>query len=131
MKHTPTLFDTEDSPHTNAESGEEDDLNGSDEFKEVRYVGRIPHEWDVKMLDELTVKVTSGHTPKGGEKAYVEEGIPFVRSQNVREGRLEVNGVAYITAGQHHEMSRSQLQSGDVLFNITGASIGRACVVPE
>ena len=131
MKHTPTLFDTENGQNPNGEPDEENDSEEAGEFKEIRYVGRIPHDWDVEMLDELTVKVTSGHTPKGGEKAYVDEGIPFIRSQNVRKGRLVVDDVAHITVDQHHDMSRSQLQPEDVLLNITGASIGRSCVVPE
>lgn len=100
-------------------------------YKWIKFIGWIPEEWPVKSIGSLTTKVGSGITPRGGEKAYVDEGIPIIRSQNVLRGRLDPEGVALITEEQHAEMSATQLQTGDVLLNITGASIGRSCVVPD
>ena len=41
------------------------------------------------------------------------------------------NGLAYISAEQDARMANSRVQPHDVLLNITGASIGRVCVVPD
>ncbi len=39
--------------------------------------------WARVRLEELTVKVGSGATPKGGENSYEKTGTPLVRSMNV------------------------------------------------
>lgn len=44
--------------------------------------------------------------------------------------RFEPKGLAYILHEQDEAMSESRVFAGDVLLNITGASIGRVCVAP-
>ncbi|MGE4489958.1 MAG: restriction endonuclease subunit S [Kiritimatiellales bacterium] len=83
-----------------------------------------------KKLGPYTIKVGSGITPKGGRSTYSTSGIPFIRSQNVLWGRLDLFNVAYISQEQHRKMPKTDVKPGDLLLNITGASIGRACVVP-
>ena len=34
-------------------------------------------------LKELTTKIGSGSTPRGGKSAYIDSGIPIIRSQNI------------------------------------------------
>ena len=55
----------------------------------------------------------------------------LIRSQNVRFEGLLLDDVAFISTDIHQGMLRSQVFANDVLFNITGASIGRCCHVPE
>lgn len=43
---------------------------------------------------------------------------------------LILDDVAYIDASINERMHRSQVLGNDVLLNITGASIGRCCLVP-
>ena len=82
-------------------------------------------------LGDHVLHVGSGATPRGGSKIYLSEGIPFIRSQNVYFRGLVVNNLVYISNSIHQQMQRSKVRSHDVLLNITGASIGRACIVPE
>ena len=91
-------------------------------------LGAIPEDWEVFELGSITKKVGSGKTPKGGASVYVERGIPLVRSQNVGWGHLKLNDVVYIAAETHETFLGSELRHGDVLLNITGASIGRCAV---
>jgi len=70
-------------------------------------------------------KVGSGVTPKGGASVYQNSGVIFLRSQNIQNDSLRLDDVAFITEKIHSEMSSSQVKRGDVLLNITGASIGR------
>jgi type I restriction enzyme S subunit len=93
-------------------------------------VGWIPQAWDCLRLKACSNKIGSGITPKGGDAVYVEHGIPFIRSQNVLAGQFSEVGLKYITEHQHGLMKSSALQPNDVLFNITGASIGRSCLLP-
>lgn len=103
---------------------------GHTEFKDSK-LGRIPEEWEVVRMGELASKVGSGVTPKGGSSSYLEIGIPMIRSQNVVNGPIKWNNMAYISQEQHDKMERSKLQPKDVLLNISGASIGRTAMVPD
>lgn len=81
-------------------------------------------------VKDVAAKITSGVTPEGGSAGYLDSGIPLLRSQNVHFDGLRLDDVAYISAETHATMSGSQVQPGDVLLNITGASIGRCTFVP-
>jgi type I restriction enzyme S subunit len=88
------------------------------------------HEWPNKRLGDHVSKIGSGVTPLGGQATYQRSGIPLIRSQNVHFNRFVPEGLAYISQAQDAEMEPSRVRPGDVLLNITGASIGRVCVVP-
>jgi len=88
-------------------------------------------EWEEKTLGYMSLKVGSGSTPLGGEKVYQSFGIPFIRSQNVTNDRLMLDDVTYISEEINVQMRNSIVKSNDILLNITGASIGRSCVVPS
>ena len=97
----------------------------------VGWLGDVPAHWEVRRLGHLATKFGSGITPRGGATVYQEEGVPFLRSQNIHFDGLRMQNVARITPCLHQNLSASHVKSGDVLLNITGASIGRACSVPD
>jgi len=79
-------------------------------------------------LKFCVTKVGSGVTPKGGGEVYQDEGILFLRSQNVHNDGLRLEGIACISEEINSEMKGSEVQLNDVLINVTGASIGRCFV---
>ena len=90
----------------------------------LSYLDKQPHA----TLEDLAT-FSGGATPLGAE--YLEEGIPFMRIQNVGENRLVMDDVAYIDETIHTgELKRSQLKPRDVLITITGR-IGTSAVVPD
>ena len=88
-------------------------------------------EWKRCIIGELTTKVGSGVTPRGGKAVYKSEGHPFVRSQNVGLGHLILDDITYIDEYTHQRQKSTELQLDDVLLNITGASIGRSALVNQ
>lgn len=82
-------------------------------------------------LGKCVTKIGSGITPSGGQSVYQKSGIPLIRSQNVHLNQFVREGLAYISKEMDVEMEGSRVYPGDVLLNITGASIGRVCVVPS
>lgn len=94
-------------------------------FKEFEKDG----EWMEKTLGNMTEKVGSGTTPLGGDANYKKDGRPFVRSQNVGWGVFILKDIAYIDEQTHHNSIATEIKLGDVLLNITGASIGRSAIV--
>lgn len=88
-------------------------------------------DWSLKSINDIASKVGSGSTPRGGAAAYVDKGIIFIRSQNVNDNQLLLDDVVFIPESTHKKMSGSKVLPNDILLNITGASIGRSCVVPD
>ncbi|MEB6238755.1 restriction endonuclease subunit S [Staphylococcus gallinarum] len=82
--------------------------------------------WETITLGEATTKIGSGKTPLGGSSVYLKSGIPFLRSQNIQNGILDLNELVYIDASTDENMKNSRTYYGDILLNITGASIGRS-----
>jgi type I restriction enzyme, S subunit len=62
---------------------------------------------------------------------YRRSGRPFVRSQNVDWGALRLRDLAFLDEQTHALFRASEIRGGDVLLNITGASIGRSAVAAE
>jgi type I restriction enzyme, S subunit len=91
----------------------------------ISWIGEIPEHWKVERLKFVLTKIGSGVTPKGGSTVYQETGIPFIRSQNVYNDGFYFDEIAFISEKIHEEMKGSKVLFGDVLLNITGASIGR------
>jgi type I restriction enzyme S subunit len=91
----------------------------------------FPADWDTRTIGDIACHVGSGITPTGGSSVYSKTGITFIRSQNVTFKGLQLNDVAFIEPKIHQQMARSEIFPHDVLLNITGASIGRCCFVPD
>lgn len=76
-------------------------------------------------IKDYTTKVGSGVTPRGGAETYLDEGIPLFRSQNVTNDGFLMDDIAFISEEVDESMKGTRVMPGDVLLNITGASIGR------
>ena len=91
----------------------------------------LPQGWEWVRLSALLQKIGAGSTPLGGREVYVSSGVKFLRSQNVWDEGLRLDGVAFIKPETHAKMAGTVVVANDLLFNITGASIGRCAVVPS
>lgn len=87
--------------------------------------------WPQIRLAALCQRVSVGHV--GVTSQYyttAKDGVPFLRSQNVRPGHLDMLGLVHITPAFHKQLKKSQLQPGDLLVVRVGANRGDACVIP-
>ncbi len=82
-------------------------------------------------LRKICSKIGSGATPKGGKSGYIDKGISLIRSTNVHDYQFEYSDLAHIDRGQANGLANVTVEPGDVLFNITGVSIARCCMVPD
>ena len=82
-------------------------------------------------LGDTCTKIGSGATPRGGKDAYKESGTPIIRSQNVLDWSFSDNGLAFIDEQQAAALANVEVMPHDVLMNITGDSVARACMVPD
>lgn len=115
-------------------------LDKLDELVKARFVEMFgepianPMKWPVVPLKSLSTLITNGNTPKGGSENYVENGITFLRSQNVWRNQIILDDVAYIDEATHRSMKKSSLRYKDILITKTGrvntenSSLGRAAL---
>jgi type I restriction enzyme, S subunit len=87
-------------------------------------------DWGDTTLGEVCSKIGSGATPRGGKNAYKTEGISLIRSLNVYDREFRDAKLAFIDEDQADKLSNVVVEEGDVLLNITGASVARCCVAP-
>lgn len=87
--------------------------------------------WKTYKIKDITTKVGSGATPRGGQKVYQESGTTLIRSQNVYDFSFEKDGLVFINEEAAEKLKNVTLYENDILLNITGDSVGRCCKVPR
>jgi type I restriction enzyme S subunit len=97
----------------------------------TRITAGVPSGWRKTPLGNITTKIGSGSTPRGGEAAYQTEGVTLIRSMNVYDDRFDDDGLAFIGDEQAAALDNVAVQPRDILLNITGASVARCCMAPE
>ncbi|WP_195345129.1 restriction endonuclease subunit S [Paraclostridium sordellii] len=99
---------------------------GHTEFKKTE-VGEIPVEWEVvpfeSLYEEKIRDFGSFSTTKLIE--YVEEGVPYLRSENFRENKLNYETVNKITKKVDELLNKSYVYIDNILFTKIG-NIGAA-----
>jgi type I restriction enzyme, S subunit len=97
----------------------------TEEWREGKELG----EWRDVVLKDVSERITVGYVGKMSDQ-YKEEGIPFLRSQNVRAFRYSDNNLLYVSKEFHNSISKSSLKAGDVAIVRSGYP-GTACVIPN
>lgn len=88
----------------------------------------LPDSWRWADAGRCTLRLTVGHV--GPMQArYAAKGVPFLRSQNVRENRIDLTGLQHIPRDFHEDLAKSSLSPGDVVIVRSGAP-GIAAVIP-
>ena len=97
--------------------------------------GPLPDGWVLGRLGDLTAKIGSGATPRGGEATYLpsRENFALIRSQCVHDRRFDQGSLSFISDTQAHQLRNAEVRSGDVLLNITGDGVtfSRSAIVPD
>lgn len=86
-------------------------------------------QWEHTVFDKICSEITVGYVGKMLDR-YKDEGIPFLRSQNVREFKFSDKNLLYISDSFHQEIFKSRLNPGDLAIVRSGAP-GTTCVIPD
>ncbi len=91
-------------------------------------LGRIPVEWEVKVLGEIS-EVSSGITLGNIPEAADAVDLPYLRVANVQDGFLDLSEITYLKVPRSY-LKRFRLKKGDVLMNEGGDfdKLGRGTV---
>ncbi|MBL0622900.1 hypothetical protein ACK314_10670 [Aeromonas caviae] len=82
-----------------------------------------------ELLTEAVEKFNVGLTT-AAKKFYCDEGIPFLRGENVYEAGIDLTSETFVPEEKHKEWISSQVKAGDIVINLVG-NIGDACVIPD
>jgi len=86
-------------------------------------------DWKQIKLRDICDEITVGHVgPMASE--YVDSGIPFFRSQNIKPFWLDFSDIKFVTPEFHKKLKKSALHPGDVVVVRTGYP-GVATVIPK
>ena len=89
----------------------------------------LPQGWSYVPLEQLAHKnsVTYGVVQPG---SHVGHGIPIVRVNNFKDGRIGLSDLMRIEPEIESKYGRTRLKGGEVLLTLVG-SVGQVAVVPE
>ncbi len=88
---------------------------------------KLPEGWCWSTADALCDEVVDCHNKTA---PYVEDGIPLLRTTNIRDGLLKLDELRYVTEQTYaHWSRRCPPEPGDVLFT-REAPMGEAALVP-
>jgi type I restriction enzyme, S subunit len=88
-----------------------------------------PRGWAWTRIADTSERVTVGYVGPMKDQ-YVEDGVPFLRSQNVRANRFREEGLIHISPRFHQTIIKSALAPGDVVV-VRSGNVGTACVIPS
>ena len=96
------------------------------------YYQDLPDNWVNIKLSTISEVITKGTTPRGGKVAYADNGIGFLRAENIAGyDKLDLNNLNYVDEKSHNNfLKRSILKANDILITIAG-TLGRTAVVPS
>jgi type I restriction enzyme S subunit len=92
----------------------------------------IPDNWKWVKLQDITSLISKGTTPRGGNVAYAEKGIGFLRAENLLGyDRIDMSCLKYVAQeAQVTILKRSILETNDILISIAG-TLGKTGLVRE
>lgn len=90
---------------------------------------QIPDMWTWASFEEISERVTVGFVGSMRNE-YLETGIPFLRSQNVRKNRYDEKGLKFISQEFHEKISKSKLSPNDIVA-VRSGDVGVSCVIPD
>ena len=90
----------------------------------------VPENWCWIKLGVISSIISKGTTPKGGKSAYVDEGIDFLRVENINDdGTICHDDMMHVTEETHTGfLKRSILEENDILVSIAG-TLGKTAIV--
>ena len=91
---------------------------------------KVPENWCWVKLSSLSKLISKGTTPKGGKGSYTNDGVKFLRVENINDdGTISHENIVYVSEEIHKTfLKRSILEENDILISIAG-TLGKTGIV--
>ncbi len=88
----------------------------------------LPEGWKEGKLSDL-IDYQSGFAFKSSK--FKEEGYPIIKIKNIGNNTIDLNNVDYIDIEYANQVVKFQLNAGDLLIAMTGATVGKVGIMPK
>jgi type I restriction enzyme S subunit len=82
-------------------------------------LGRIPVDWKIDSISKYANEVVVGIVIKPTQY-YIESGIPMLRSQNIKPGKIIMSDLVYMSKENNDKLKKSKLKENDIVSVRTG-----------
>ena len=96
---------------------------------DIKWLGKIPDHWEVAPFKRLTNRIDVG-IAEAATHAYCDEGIPIIRSTNIRPNKIITDDLLHIKEWFAEKNKSKYLLANDLVTVRTGAP-GTTAVVPH
>jgi type I restriction enzyme S subunit len=94
-------------------------------YKESK-LGLIPIEWSEEIFGEQ-IELVHGHQFRNYD--FTEFGVAVVKIGQVKPENVDLSNCSFVSADRMEEFRNETIRNGDVLMALTGATLGKACLV--
>ncbi len=91
---------------------------------------RVPEGWQIRQLHEICDDIFVGHVGSTAKHYTDFSGIKFIRTGDLKNGKIRFSDTKYITKEFHQKLVKSKLKPGDILVSRVGDT-GQAAIVPK
>lgn len=95
-----------------------------------RLIGDLPASWNYVKFYELYGKPIRDFGSFSSTKliTFLKEGVPFIKSEMIKEGKIDWCSTQYISEKVHNQLKKSHVDKGEILFSKIGSALGKAVV---
>jgi type I restriction enzyme, S subunit len=97
----------------------------------IEWLGKIPEHWEVSRIRFEATVVSKGTTPSTLGRDIIDEGIRFIKAENIQDGKVSPEPAFFIDEDTDRFLTRSRLKPHDILVVIAGATTGKAATLPQ
>lgn len=93
-------------------------------------LGRIPEEWEVVPFETYYKSPIRDFGSFSSTKliTFLEEGIPFIKSEMIEENNINWESVSFISYDVHKLLTKSYVNKNNILFSKIGSALGKAAI---
>lgn len=94
----------------------------------------VPKLWEIKQVKEITLGKNAVLTGPFGlmlhSSDYVESGIPLILVKNIKNGKIDVTNIPYVTEKDAQRLAKYRVKEGDIVFSRVGR-VGSSALIEK
>lgn len=107
-------------------------IDASTYKKEYVRTDKILKALDISSIEEQMKSIQNfGAYSLCNDIVFMDEGIPFLMTQNIRHNYIDWNNIRYIDEASHNMLHKSHCKKGQVLVTMAGEYLGRVAVYDQ
>lgn len=87
---------------------------------------RVPEEWSLPCFGDI-IELVHGYQFRNYD--FTIHGLPVVKISQVKPEGLDMSSCSFIAENRLADFEKQRIKNGDVLMALTGATLGKACLV--